>query len=477
MAYLYTIELPDADAQSADDSIGANIQQSGLLEQGGTATTQIATDNVDLTIRGQWRYGERFSRKAARELESLAAGSYEALPLFGPGDTEVGSETGFYEIESVDVSPVHPDQAGKDAYEFTAGLSNRGTRETHWRAIRTTVETVDTLFAGNDSSLIAVPATAEKTQWYDSTEGPEWAQPVDTVEAEFGDLERYDPADASFANPTLLYETGFDDEAPVDVRVYDDRYRKKFWTFQDSDGDEVNVNQWPHVFHTGWEFAGTPVIDTGRLRIWFGVPEGHGTLTVETGETYTIPAGETEVWEDADVADGGEIDVQGELILVGDVGLYAERWDPGADAWEHVPLPDTSWSVVDVDFTAIGPGEVTMQLLWTDGAETARVDGIIDRGADSVLWVAPSNEPYKPVDTYELSVPAGETFTVESGETYRYATLSDIDGTLDVQGTLVGRPSDALPVGVDRVLAPLARETDTNIAPARTVVARSETRS
>jgi len=385
MVSLYTIPLPDADAGQPNNRIASQIQQSGLVQQGGVATEQIATSNVDLTLTGQWRYGERFARKTARELESLGAGSYSALPLFDADSAELRRETGYYELANVDVSPAHP--TSEDVFEFTVGLNETGTRETHWRAVRTTQETVDTLFDAFDTSYVAIPNEATKTQWYDSQQGTEKATKVDTVEAEFGDVDRFDPTDSTYDNPILLYELPFDREGRVDTVVWDDRNREKFWMFTDSQSNTVDVNQWAHVFNPAWEFDGSPVIDTGRLRVWFDPPAG---------------------------ANRDDI--------------YAETWDATNDEWSTVGLPSTTYDVIDVDLISIGPSEVTAQLLWTDGTNLDRINGIFDRGDDSVLWTETDNE----------------TSTAQ---------------------------------GVKDAIIAIARQTDQNVAPSQTVIARSEARS
>lgn len=385
MVKLYTIGLPDADAGQPSNRIGSQIQQAGLIQQGGVATEQIATSNVDLTLTGQWRYGKRFAKKVARELESLGAGSYSALPLFDAKSTELARQAGYYEIANVDVSPAHP--TSEDVFEFTVGLNETGTRETHWRAVRTTQETVDTLFTGTDTSYVAIPNEATKAQWYDSQQGTEKANPSNTVESEFGDVDRFDPTDSTYDNPTLLYELPFAREGRIDAKAWDDRQRGKFWTFTDSGGTSTSFNQWAHVFNTSWEFDGSPVIDTGRLRVWFDPPSG------------------------ANRSD-----------------IYAETWDATNGEWSTVGLPSTSYDLIDVDLTAVGSGEITAQLLWTDGTNLDRINGIFDRGDDSVLWTETDNE-------------------------------------------------SSTAQGVKDAIMAIARQTDQNVAPAQTVIPRSEARS
>lgn len=420
---LYQLGLPDASAGQPQDRIGARVQQQGLVEGGGTATEKVATNNVDLTLSGQWPYGERFTKKVSREGLSLAQSSFDAVPLFNAETSTLNEKTGFYEVANVDVSPAH--ETSTDNAEYTVQLNERGTRETHWRAVRTTQETVDTLFTGSDTSYVAIPTEATKTQWYDSQQGTENATKTDTVSSEFGDVDRYDPTNSTFTDPILLYEVSFDKIGPIDTVVWDDRKRTKFYTLESPGGSTDTTTQWSHVYHTGWEFDGSAVIDTGRLRLY--VTEPDDVLVVESDETYTVEAGTTEVWRRSEV--DGTLIVNGTLIETGAVGLYAEQWDANNNEWSRVSLSDSgSYELLDIDMTAIDPHEVQAQLLWTDGTSLDRVDAIFDRGHETVLWVEPDNET---------------------------STAQDIKDVLNT----------------------IARKTDTNVAPAQTVIARSETRS
>jgi len=380
---LYQLGLPDASAGQPQDRIGAQVQQQGLIQGGGTATEKVATSNVDLQLSGQWPYGERFTKKVAREGLSLSQSGYEALPLFNAESTSLQRKAGYYEVANVDVSPAH--ETSTDDAEYTVSLNERGTRSTHWRAVRTSVETVDTLFTGSDNTPVAIPIEATKERWYDSQQGTETATEVDTFNAEFGALERYFPSSSSFTDPTLIFELPFERDGPVDVTVWDDRNRTKEFVIESSASSLTDTTtQWSHVYHTAWEFDGSPVIDTGRLRVYREPPATNNRTD-----------------------------------------LYAEQWDEVNEQWDAVTLPDTTATLIDIDFMTIGPAQTRVQLLWADGTE---VEGVFDRGAETVLWIQPDN-------------------------------VSSV-------------PSDIL-----NAIEPIARKTDTNIVQSRAIISRSEVRA
>lgn len=360
MVRLYVIDLPDADAGQPQDRIGSQVRQSGLIDGGGTATEQIATENVDLTVTGQWRYGRRFSKKAARELEGLAASGYEAIPLFDVTSDELGRKSAYYEIESVDVSPAHADDGGESAFEFVIGLNDAGTRETNFRAIRTRVDDIDTGLATGSGGLVGIDAQSRKTRWFDTEQGKEKAEPVATNETQFGSVELYDPTDASFANPTLIYEIDYADDSPDDVRVWDDRNRDKQFVFESGPtvgddtlvGDETTVGetfavtQWQHVFNTASEFDGRPVVDNRILRLRFDETAGR---------------------------------------------IRAFGWD-GSD-WVERPIDHGDYVLIDADVERIGPSDVDVFCEFEDADDGSIAEAVlsVQRGISDTIVRQPRN--------------------------------------------------------------------------------------
>lgn len=306
MTQLYVTPLPDSQATSADEGVRAQIQQSGLLQQGGTATEKIASEDIDLVVDGKFDFGAKFSRKIADEIESLGESEYAGVPLFTPNAPDSGRNSGYYEVEQVDVSPSHP--VNQDAFEYTVGLKFTGTREEMWTSVETTIEDVETGLATGSNSPIGLPSTASKVRWFSESSGKENASVSSTVSAEFGDVYLYDPQDTSITNPILLYELDYADTGNVDVRVYDDRNLAKYYTVG---GEEFS--QWTHAYHTSYEYEGDPIVDNGLHRLRY------------------------------DEADG--------LVL-------PQYYDSSAGQWTPQTVDHSNYSLVDAEFTKISPADV-----------------------------------------------------------------------------------------------------------------------
>lgn len=342
MSRVYLTPLPDSQASTSDEGVRTQIQQSGLLQEGGTAVEKIAQDNIDLVVSGNFNFGATFSEKVADELESLSESTYNGLPFFTPSAPNGGRNVGYYELERVDVSPSHP--VNQDAFEYTAAFTFTGTRETDWSAVQTNIEDVQTGLATGTNARIGLPAGASKTKWFGVEEGTESATAESTVTAEFGNLDRYDPQDTSIVNPILLYELPYTDAGSVDVRVFDDRGLAKYYEVEaDSttvststqvgtatvSGTKQRVSQWTHVYHTSFEFDGAPVVDNGRLRLRFD--EANGVV-----EAYEWDTAEFE-WSQLTVSHGDYelVDADFEEIGATDTRVYTEWVDTGSDTLEQ----------------------------------------------------------------------------------------------------------------------------------------------
>lgn len=349
MTQLYLTPLPDVDARRADKAVASAIEQAGLLEQGGTATENIATENVDLVTEGQIRLGRLVSSKVGSEIDSLSESAYTTLPLYDPSASSLGRARGYYEVENADVQAAKP--GVEHVFEYTLTLTIAGTREDARRAVRTNPQAVAGAFPSDATGpVIWIPAAATDVRWYSDANGTEPATQTNSAEAEYGTVAQYDPTDATAAAPALTYDLPFDADGPTDTRVSDTRDRSKFATT--AGGDSVNV--WPHAYHTGYQFDGTPVIDTGRIRLYLGAN----------------PAGSTR----DDIA--------------------AETYDAGTDAWVAAGLDATNpWTLTDWSLTRIRPARATVRTRWSDGTDEYTLDGIAERGTDGVVWTVPDNEP------------------------------------------------------------------------------------
>lgn len=375
---LYLTPLPEQTGDRASDQIGSQIQQAGLLETGGVAVENVATDNVDFRKRGRIQFGPQLSRKVGEELESLSESSYTSLPLFQSSGT-LARKRGYYEVTRTDVTPVQ--ESRDDGYEYDVSLAKAGTREDSLREVRTNPQAANNAFAiaGQGTPLVGISAKATDVKWYTDANGTEPATAVETVSAEFGDVERYDPETATGSTPSLTYDLNFADDGPVDVRVLDTRDRSKFATTVK--GNSVNV--WTHAYHTGYQFDGTPVIDTGRFRLYLGEDP--------TGSART------------DVA--------------------AETWDDSAGSWTPVGLDSASpWTLQEWSLSRIRPARVTVRTEWSDGTTTAFLDGVLERGADGVAWLIPENASAPPTALNDYLNP-----TARATDTLPFATQGLID--------------------------------------------------
>ena len=380
---LYLVPLPDSQTTTVDEGVSAQIQQSGLLQEGGVAVEKIASDNIDLEVSGQWRFGETFSKKLADELESLGESGYSGLPFFDPDAADSGRNKGYYEVESVDVNPSHP--SDRDVFEYTVGLTFTGTRETHWRAVQTNVEDIQTGLATGSGGLIGIPATAGKVRWFDEATGTEAATADSTVSAEFGDVALFDPADATADDPTLIYEVPFVDESPVDVRVFDDLGKDKYYRSGGAERDyntgdygigiyggyDIIANQWVHAFHPAFEFDGDPVVENGLLRLRFD--ETAGEL-----EAFTLSGGT-----------GG--------------------------SYNSVTLDQSNFNLIDADIERIGPSRVDVFAEFEETADGTLETAVlsIQRGLDSVVVRDPENNDI-PTDLETMLDPIASDQTTDA---------------------------------------------------------------
>lgn len=335
MSRVYLTPLPDSQASTSDEGVRTQIQQSGLLQQGGTAVEKIAQDNIDLVVNGKFNFGAKFSKKIADELESLSESTYNGLPFFTPNVSDGGRNAGYYELERVKVSPSHP--VNQDAFEYTAAFTFTGTRETHWTAVETNIEDVETGLSTGTNARIGLPATAGKVKWFDVQDGQESASPAATVTAEYGNVDLYDPTNTSIVNPTLLYELDYADAGSVDVRVYDDRGLPKYYTVNGQD-----FSQWTHVYHTSFEFDGDPVLDNGLLRLRFD--ETNGVV-----EAY--------------------------------------EWDTGTSSWSQITVNHGDYELIDADFEEIGASDTRIYTEWRDTVDDRLEQAVISvqRGLDRAI--------------------------------------------------------------------------------------------
>jgi len=192
MKYLYTIPTP-GQSQPAERTIaGKELSTKGAVDVSSAVVDAIASQATDLTLEGQYRWGRSTSVKLASELDELADSSITEVPLFDDSD-EFG-RPGYYAIDEADVKPVHGNN--RSAWQYRLSLKLEGTRRTHLRSVETSPAAIDQDVATptSEEPLVGIDARATLVRWYNPTSGAlEAATPVDSVETEFGDVDRYDP--------------------------------------------------------------------------------------------------------------------------------------------------------------------------------------------------------------------------------------------------------------------------------------------
>lgn len=351
MKYLYTTPLPEAAQTSETNQLRQQLSQLGLLDQPGTAVENISSGGGDLTLEGQYRYGERVSEMLAAELRELSSAGTAGLPLY----REDGrfADAGYYVIKSVDVDPVHANR--REVYQFQISLVLEGTRADKFRAVRTGVSQEDHPFGNLTTAEVAAPAAATDVQWLNE-ETKETVDPtlVATRTAEGGDISVYDARAPTIDNPTLVYDLAYSQGSEYDVRVWDTRGNS---SKLDADG----LVTWEKCYSRSHDFAGEKVLDNGLVRLRFDA--------------------------------GGS-------------GLSAERWDDGAGSWTSQSLGTSDWTLRSADIRHIGRARVDARAVFEDSTQSPTavypLDVSLKRGWVDPLWSEIDGEGGTPTGLVDL---------------------------------------------------------------------------
>lgn len=432
MIRLYLTPIPDRTADNASDGVASQIQQSGILNEGGTSTINVSTDRVDFRKRGRVQDGETLSRKVAEELDSLSSSSYTTLPLFDSAGNTLARKRGYYEISQIDVTPAQ--ESRDDVYEYDIRLTKAGTRESHRRAVRTNPQDVDSIDPEDPSeAVLLIPTAATDVRWYDDAEGSTPATDSGTRSGQYADAKFYDIPDAPFNEPTLTYDLPYEADGAIDMRVYDSRDRGKFAAT--ASGGQVNT--WTHVYHTGYQFDGSAVIDTGRYRVYLDgdlyAASGFGEpFRVTSTQTYTIPSGETQTDPSLIVEDGGTFIVEDGAthVTTGDSAnlrsdFAAAEWNATTGTWDNVTLETgTEWELVSWSLSRIRPARVVLNTRWSNGTDEQRLKWTLNRARKFVLITVPENETAAPSKLVDLLDPVSR---IESRTAVATQGLIDVD--------------------------------------------------
>lgn len=357
---LYTLSIP-ANAQTLNRSeIQRNLATHGLLDEGTASVESLSLDPNQELLRGQFR--GRYARLMAQEVEELFdASGIEAVPFYDPSGSK---EDAYYALENVDVEALDPNL--DELREFDGVLTKTGTRSTHYRVISTNVRQADHPWGNTLEARVGIPGSAGKVRWYDPvTEQTEPASSVARHAAEVGEVALFDVADGESAlgveNPSLLYDVPYEREGRSAPVVWDDHGREKL--------DEDGVNSWQWVFSTSHEFAGQPVLDTGRLRLRLdesSEPSLSADRWDDTAGAWTASA------LNGDDADSSE-------AVVGDAVVGSAVVGGSSTANE--------WTLYDIDITDISLSTITLQLEFQHPDEGLyNLNAVVAYGRDAVLF-------------------------------------------------------------------------------------------
>jgi hypothetical protein len=357
MKQLYSSPLPEASNTTESDSLGQQLSELGLLDSDSAAVESVSSEAADLSLDGQYRWGEEYATMVASELDELADASLSQLPLYQREATY--QNQGYYEVESANVEPLHANR--RDVWRYSLSLTFVGKRGSKFRAVSTNVWQPDHPWGNTMEALVGIPAGARKVRWLDpESKQVEPATPVRTASGKQLDIDLYDVEAGENAlgssDPTLIYDTTYSDDVLGSVRVYDTRgYSAKI-----ADGGS-GPRQWQIVHSTEHDIQNPVVLSNGSLRVRLD--------------------------------EDGTPDIQ------------AEAWDDSLESWVAVDAVETEgsntdWELYDVDLTGIGMQNVRCQLGFEHPTEGLyELNASLQVGQESVLFWRPAS--------LEEAVPSG----------------------------------------------------------------------
>jgi hypothetical protein len=334
---LYVLAVPRATQDNNRQRSQQNLSNQGLLNNSTGESTAISSDPSTQTLTGNY-LGE-YARKMAAELRELSRNStIDAVGLSGrQSPTPLD---GYYTAELATVEPQSAQSNALVQYDLT--LRGKGTRSTHRRELTTERRELSHPFGNDVTGYVAVPAAAEGVRWLDpETDATADATPSTTRSAELGRIAEYRLSDAPYQSPSLVYDIGYSDEGPTDVRVWDTRGTSKL----DGDGNL----QWAKVFDPSHEFTAEAIIDNGLVRL------------------RADPSA--------------------------DSGISVQQYDASAGAWASLSLPSSDWTLAELDIAErqsqrLGTARVDAWTRWRDTTTGATypLDLTVHRGWPSIQF-------------------------------------------------------------------------------------------
>ncbi|WP_226043472.1 hypothetical protein [Natrinema sp. DC36] len=341
MKYIYNSPIPEAAQTAESDSLGQKLAEAGILQEDGAIVESLSSEAADLSLSGQYRWGEEISTMLANELDELSDSSLPTLPLYRRSGSY--SNAGYYEIASADVEPLHAND--RSVWAYTLSLTFVGKKGSYYRALESNPRELEHQFGNTLERLVGVPSTAEKVQWLGDAGARASATPVETRSTAAADVDIYDLDNASVEGdaPTLIYAVDYANEVPCGVRVYDTRgYDAKF--------TDEGIRQWQTIHSTEHDIANQVVLSNALLRL--RLDEANGTLE-------------------------------------------AEEWDSATDGWTTVGLEADQPATIDlfdVDLMDVAMVRDRAQLTFDVDGSLFALNAILNRGYDAVQFSKPEDE-------------------------------------------------------------------------------------
>jgi hypothetical protein len=360
---LHSLAIPENARTESRDDRQRRVSKQGQLGSGPGVARSISLEPGQQLLTGY--YSGKFAALQERMIEELFdAGGIEVVPY--AGRTTQTADDGYYVLENITTE--RPDPRVADFNRFDGRLTKKGTRSSHWRAVRTAVQTESNPFGSAATPEFGLVDRASKVRWYDAEGGTlEDATAQRTVDGEHDPIAIYDASEPSFDDPVLLYTLPYSEEWPTDCRVWDTYDRSKVYretqdiTYHVGDADatvgtatvgqsvtlEV-ASQWQRVFTTDHNWRGDTVLENDVLRLEIDRPETR---------------------------------------------LKAYRWDGRDEIYEVVQLGASSWRVSDLNVKRIGLATIEAQVEFSDSSgSTHNLNLDLYRGLEDSVWTNPSNE-------------------------------------------------------------------------------------
>jgi hypothetical protein len=337
---LYTVTVPESALQRQSGQANQRQQLQKLVGlQGDGSVNQVGSNPGEFRLEGQ--YKGTGAELLAREISELAGSeAISSVALYD--DTTSVASAGYYTAEQIDNRRFRPQKP--EVSSFSVRLTREGTRDSHYRYLRTNRRQVSIGAFGSDATeRIAIPDAATRVYWVseDKTQYAA-ASSVGTLTGEEGDvvaLYNITDAPSGYGSAALAYQLAYADAGNVDAAVFD--------TYGNSEFDGDGNFRWQQVFQSSHEVEGKLVFENGLVRLFV----------------------------DADANT-----------------LSAEEWDTGSSAWVSRSLGTANgWQVFDVDLVSADPARVYAQFTFEDSDDGSlySLDAFLHRGWQNVQFAIP----------------------------------------------------------------------------------------